>query len=149
MTYDSREALDIFARAHERHDRRKHYQERAGAATDLLKAVLTAAKAAGYDAGPEGGYIAVFQPHRGGVYLRVEDDALLVHTDREPNPDKWKKLPIEYDPVLGIFVGTAEDSYLLPAPGQPRRRRSAVAVVAEVITAMIDEQVAKGSAPRG
>jgi hypothetical protein len=142
MSYDVREAEALFVRAHDRLDPHRRFAERAEAATELLRAALQAAKAAGYEVGSERGYYVVAQKRQGAVYLRVDDDTLRVTADPEPDPSKWNGFAIEYDPALRLFVGVAEDTFLHPVPGEPRARRSAAAVIAELIVKMIDAQAA-------
>ncbi len=70
----------------------------------------------------------------------VDFDSESVDHDAYPPTNEIDTFDIEYDPVAKIFVGTKDDELVVPVPGEVRRRRSAVAVVAERIVDLIDEQ---------
>jgi hypothetical protein len=140
--YDITEATALLARSHEKRAPKDHYKQREQAVRNLCDAVVEAAKNAGYDTGAERGGHAISHYSRGSVSLRVNNDGQLVIV--APGPPQTQtsmdEMPIEYDPFAGIFVGKEEDIFYTPEPGKPRKRRSAVSVVAEEIIKMIDVQ---------
>jgi hypothetical protein len=46
--------------------------------------------------------------------------------------------PIRYNVVRDRFEGIQEDFFLVPVPGEPRGRRSAVAIIIEVVLSQMD-----------
>ncbi len=74
---------------------------------------------------------------KGAVYLSEREnigEPFLVSV----NGGLPQKLAIEYDAGFGVFVGEKEDTFLVPVPGAPKLRQSAVAVIAMAICEMID-----------
>ena len=146
--YDQAEAKVLFARSHAKRDPIKYYQDRVEAANGLLDAVLLAAKEAGYLIEQQGGTVVIAHPGQGVVFIEVEDDVLRARRGHRGAVDESRSFPIEYDGGVKMFVGQDEDSFFVQEPGKPKKRRSAVAVVAEVIGQMIDEQAEARRASR-
>lgn len=142
MPYDTKEAETIFANAHVQLDPTSHYKARESAAHGLLDAVEQAAKAAGYRLStPSHGVRMIVHQHHGVVNAVVDDDRFYLHVEGPPQK-VIKDLAIEYNGKTKTFVGKEEDTFILPISGEPPKRRSAVAVVAERIVALIAEQSA-------
>jgi hypothetical protein len=140
MPYDLTEAETIFARAHHQLDPTSHYTDREIAANELLDAVGHAAEDAGYQVrNPSGGARTIILQSHGAVTAVVDDDRFYLHVAGPPQTS-ITDLAIEYDPVTKAFVGKVEDTFVLPVPGEPRKRRNAVAVVAERIVELLDVQ---------
>jgi hypothetical protein len=137
MPYDLDEATGILARAHAALSPAAH-NDRERAALDLQEAVKKAAVAAGYET--QGTTIA--QPKQGAVFTVVDGGFFIGVKDypERGNTRTFSDLAIEYDPLTKMYIGTEYDDTIVPVPGEPRRRRSAVAVVAERIVALIKEQ---------
>lgn len=68
------------------------------------------------------------------VYLSFEDKGHVLNWNAENSepgePDKID-VPLDFDPVAKQFYGPEMDKYYAPKPGEPHRRRSAVAVIIE------------------
>ena len=133
--YDQVEAVSIFARARPHADAAEAQAE---ASAKLVDAVVAAAREAGLEVAKVSDHHATIT----GEHLRVHLTSggprgwpsLAAHA--KPNAEtRWSRVAgIEYDPAANIFVGAAAP----PAGGSGvAERRSAVAVVADVIVAML------------
>lgn len=132
--YDEVEAVSIFARARPPADAAEAQAE---ASAKLVDAVVAAAREAGLEVAKVSEHHATIT----GEHLRVHLTSggprgwpsLAAHA--KPNAEtRWSRVEgIEYDPAANIFVGAAAP---LGASGGSARR-SAVAVVADVVVAML------------
>ncbi len=132
--YDEVEAVSIFARARPPADAAEAQAE---ASAKLVDAVVAAAREAGLEVAKVSEHHATIT----GEHLRVHLTSggprgwpsLAAHA--KPNAEtRWSRVAgIEYDPAANIFVGAAAP---LGASGGSERR-SAVAVVADVVVAML------------
>lgn len=141
MPYDLDEAKAILARAHVALSPATN-QDRERAALDLQDAVTKTAEAAGYETQRAGSRITIAQPRQGAVFTIV-DGGFFIGVKDFPEMGTTRQfgdLAIEYDPLTKMYIGKEYDNTIVPVPGEPRRRRSAVAVVAERIVALIAEQ---------
>ena len=151
MPLDTTEAKNILARAHAALEPMTYKMDRERAALDLQDAVTKAAEGAGYRVqGIGSGMCSVVQSNHGEVLTVVKDGRLVLSVRDFPEKDNTRTfgdLAIEYDPFAKTFIGKQYDDAIAPIPGEPRRRRSPVAVVAERIVELIDEQSkARGAA---
>ena len=142
--YATKGAVGIFHKLHADLRPEGFYEKRRAAATALVHAVEEAARAAGLEAGVERGAMVVSLTHCGFMRLGVSEKdgrPILVRGD-PPEHKRPEEIPlkIEYDPATEMFVGTDPDGEIAPAPGQPIPRKSAVAVLAEVIAEAIRAQ---------
>ncbi|MBK9260238.1 MAG: hypothetical protein IPM54_10425 [Polyangiaceae bacterium] len=141
MSYETTEAKTIFVKAHLQLDPASHYKDREVAAHELLDAIETTAKTTGYSVSkPSYGVRTITHMFHGSVSAVVEDDRFFLYVEGPPARRITDELGIEYDPVTKGFVGREQDKFNAPTPGAPSKKRSAVAVVAEQIVALIAEQ---------
>ena len=139
--YDIREATALLARSRARRAPQDFYKDRELALRKLLQAVMESANAADYETGQERLAWVVSHVRQGAVFINVVDSRLVVTADGPRQVQVTSdEMAIEYDPIEKIFVGKEEDVFYTPEPGKPRKRRSAVGVVAEAIIKMIDAQ---------
>lgn len=155
MLYDEREAAGILARARAKRDPDRYEADRSRAFHWLCEAVVKAAMKAGYETEKlrDGSYVIKDLPFA-TVTLRCDDKEPRIEGMSGLNEPRvpavrLADLPIEYDPIEGVFVGIEYDTYSHPNPGYPRLRRSAVSILAEVVTKMLDEQTAQRPAGFG
>jgi hypothetical protein len=134
-SYDTAEAESIFAFAKGR-IAGQHAVPRGEAITALQQQLREVVHGGGCVADiDENGTLFI---HARGQRVAVQDveGRVTVHnlTSRPPTelcPE------LDFDPRSNIFVGREEDTYYVPEPGKPRRRRSALAVVAEMVAAKL------------
>lgn len=68
----------------------------------------------------------------GAVAVLLEEDGYLYITEVEPTPRSKKiKVPLIYNRATKLLEGEDEDNTIVPRAGEPRPKRSALAVVAE------------------
>lgn len=81
----------------------------------------------------------VIQPSdlaRGRVWFATDGERMTVGFRRTGGQDELFGEPnVEFDPASGLFVGKTTDAFIVPTSGEPHLRRSAVAVVAEMLLA--------------
>jgi hypothetical protein len=119
---DTREAMSLLARA-----RVAKPEEHEKAALDLFIVVRDALRECAFEFTGEAEGIFGVKLANGAAYARCEGEHIFVATTGNR---PWRAVDaIEYDGA--IFVGTESDTFLVAAPGEPKRRRSAVAVVVE------------------
>lgn len=132
--YDVREATAILKKACSDRD----YDGRSRAAGALEDAIVQLVSAAGSALSIERTKKGTLNIRRGNTQLvafSVQDHGVLAAA--EENSD-FASLAIEYDGER--FVGTDEDTYLHPVPGEPRRQRAATAVIAMRLAEAIAEK---------
>lgn len=139
--YDANEAIDIFHRAAARQRPDVFREERTKAAIVLLRAVKAAAEGAGYSviAGEfaSTGELAFGAHGLGAARVGVGSGVPWIRPADSEQPGK--PLPIQYDPHSKSFVGETDDDSYCPRPGERRPKRNAVAVVAEEVVRVLDE----------
>jgi hypothetical protein len=142
------EAARIFAVAQaKREPLGSSWKPREEALRALVAAVVAAAKEAGHSVDSDQRGASIYHHRMAAVFIQIIDhQTLSLNSPNEPGDPTiesvlLESLPVEFDPISGAFVGTGADVYLVPNPGTPIRRRSAVAVIAEAITKLMDRQV--------
>lgn len=136
--YDTNEASALWAAS-----RKVDREERKKAAVALLDTVAELAKAAGFETSPDDS-----QPgpatnfwHRdtpGRLVWAGIDQTGTFFAGREEDPTTKQALDVVYDAGLGVYVGTEEDSYLVPKPGDLRiQRRPATAVLTSALLTLL------------
>ncbi len=136
------EAAAIFARTRAKLSPHLVFKEAQEASAKLLQDLAQAARAAGYEAGPEHGALVISLRTQGAVYVVADDNAMPikvlvgVHGSKDPAAEA----KVEFDPFLRRYVGTDEDDSRAPKPGERRARHSAVEVIAEMAVTMIERQ---------
>jgi hypothetical protein len=145
-TYDLDEGRSIFFRVRGQAAGHTFQHEREHALRALAAAVAAAAEAAGMPTQKKPEYFSFSPRHGMEVFLMFSGtDRLGVRIasfmDTGPRRVAWPDL--DYDPEAKMFMGKGEDTYRVPTPGEPRKHRSAVAVVADVIR---DELAKEGPA---
>lgn len=129
MMYESSEAQLLWNAARE-----VDAEARKASARELFEAIAKMADAAGFktkmrDTSSEVVPTLVVTDHRVFQDAKVSMNdigAIYVASDLLQRNDL---APVEYDPGVGAFVGTEEDTYAVPVPGEPRVRRRPAAVV--------------------
>jgi hypothetical protein len=139
-TYDTAEALEMLARATQQllpvHYRRKAVE----AADGLLKAILQLNQQTGIEIrardNQEGVHcISIGTTYDAVLLMRDEDGQISLGRWR---PQGWKPVPnLEFNAIASKWEGTKEDTFVVPTPGQPRRRQSAMAAVMEAVVAVL------------
>ncbi len=141
--YDTAEARAIFRRRHEAREPTGHYSERVAAVEGLIRAVLQLAKENGYDTGKEREAFVITHRRKGMAYILVDADraseVYVAAGEQGPN----FQARVEYDAAEKAFVGLDEDTFRTPTPGEPKHRREAVAVLAELVCDVIDKRYPK------
>jgi hypothetical protein len=134
MKYDTGEAARIFAGLSQ-----PTLATLTTAAGEVLDAVLAAAEEAGLtgERVDEGVYIddPAYENHRAG--LKYSQARFWASPPTQGGDERdWARVDgVEFDPLKKQFVGLSVDTFRLPVPGQPQQRRSAVAVLVEVLVA--------------
>lgn len=137
--YETNEASEVFRRAAARQRPHEFAADIEAAAIGLLEAVTHAAKAAGYSVVPDlHGGVAIGAHGYGAATLGIESPG-GVWMRPQQRPGQFATLEIEYDPRSRQFVGKEFDAAYEPAPDTPRRRRNAVAVLAEAVVKILDQ----------
>jgi hypothetical protein len=139
--YDTREALYLLKKGLDE----KHASERAAealaSAEALLEGVIEAAKTAGLKTTKDkNGFLLA--PSRVGssraIWVVAQADGIHLGIEQHGRTEEQLVRPkIVYDGGLGAWVGTEPDTFFVPVPGEPARRRPAAAVVAESIVAAL------------
>jgi hypothetical protein len=145
MPYDDREAKEILFRARYEHSqsaREASRSKRLAAAKELLDALQKLLESAGYNVGNDkDGGVKLAIPDVGAVWLGDDGDgniharSLERYSGNAISPPT--KAKIEWDPVAEEFRGTAPDTFVTPVPGEPARRRPALAVLADLVSEAI------------
>lgn len=139
-SYDTREALQLLSRVSRRDPRTRDIRQMA--ADQLLQAVLEAASAAGLKArrlaGSDCDFITTADDPYSGVVIGADDEVgiKLARATGSQRADHTQ-CALEFDAIARKWVGTERDCFLAPVPGEPFPKRSAVAVVAEQIAALL------------
>ncbi len=139
--YETDEAREILTNARSRLDPTAFEAAKTAAARDLLTAVLKVVADAGYTLKPDkDGVQTVTLPSRlKGVWVVAHALGIRLGTEAHGLLGKSQEAAIEYDASHGVWVGTAIDTRLVPMPGHvTMQKRSAVAVVAEAIVALLE-----------
>jgi hypothetical protein len=129
--YDPTEALDLLA-----HDKsREQLTERMDAARQLLTEMLELGEPS------EAPRLGKFGFRN--IVLKVDEDGGGVRVfppseSDKPIPTGGVLAPLVYDPIPKKWCGRDFDQYVVPTPGQPWPKRSALAVVVEAALRMIN-----------
>ena len=134
---DPSEAIELLSRDHARRMPHRYEAEIRAAGVALISAVVAAAETAGFTVKSElsksnDPIWKVIDPYqRGYVGFGIPSNAfevltLTVRFERGPRGESYFKQPtrLVFDPTSKSFVGTEEDTYLVPVPGAPRARRN-------------------------
>jgi hypothetical protein len=135
MAYDTREA-DALLRGGFGQFGGGDSSKRAAAARELVDCALKVAEQAGFTLTPDktGEAISLsVQAIRGCVWLQSGSTGVTVGFDAGKRGSLMPDVPIEFESATGEWVGRERDGYIVPTPGEPYSRRSAVAVVAESV----------------
>ena len=139
--YDTREAAHILGVARMKTE---HDAQEGKALEGLLGALRDAAIAAGYSALlkknvlVDSTFLHVSWAPRVGCTFGEKGGRPGVAPSLEPTAELRMIEGIEFDPISGIFVGTEPDEHIVPTPGEPKARRSAVAVAADHIIRLMN-----------
>ncbi len=146
--YDLDEAISVLTRL--RSETVDQSKARAKESRNLLKAVVKALESAGYKAHlrEDDGTASDDEANVDirdveWIHFVASDDgvSMAYKTKRSPNAvPQFQSSPIEFDPVARIFVGTKEDLFYRPVPGEVSRgprKQSAVAAVAQTFADLV------------
>lgn len=137
-TYDTREAVQLLAKARLSRSRSPYREQMRKAAEELIADTLEAARAAGFDTRKEEQGSSLVG--EGSVFVRLTpgvDGVLISFENGSGRPTPVVEPEIEFDAASGQWVSKKSDAFLVPVPGEPHRRRSAVAAVAERIAEVL------------
>lgn len=152
---DTTEAAEILARgrfALSKAARAASDRERRIGAEHFLKTLCAVLQECGYQVRQqfERDTAEVGLPDVGWIFVTFDDPTFRVTPwdirNKEPTGES-SQVPVSWDAATSRFIGTAFDAYRVPIPGQPRERRSAVAVIADVIVAVLGSPSVKPSPP--
>ncbi len=131
LDYDDREARAILA---ETLQRLSPTRDTEAAALKLAKELCSLLKELDFvlDSTHNKPQLLVFHPRGGqsGVWLNWAGGDFRVSLDGKSG----EPVAITYDTLTKSYIGTEPDSFITPEPGQPRRMRSALAVLAEAVS---------------
>jgi hypothetical protein len=146
--YDAAEASGILAQTRNNLSLEAQVEAknaRSSEAGRLLKQVLTLLQASGFQAARnEGEDLVVILPRVGSVQIRDEAGGILVTGIRKHPPGviQWHPAELDFDPVTLRFEGREADTRYVPVPAERVRKRSALAVVAELVDKCMRESAA-------
>jgi hypothetical protein len=152
---DTMEAAEILARgrfALSKAARTASERERRTAAEHFVKTLCAVLQECGYQVRQqfERDTAEVGLSDVGWVFVTFDDPAFRVTPwdvrNKEPTGESTQ-VPISWDAATSRFAGTAMDAFRVPIPGQPRERRSAIAVMADVIVTVLGSPAVRPSAP--
>lgn len=133
-TYRIDQAKEMLARAVLKADKNRWATERTASAERLFEAVVEAGKAAGFKVS-EQGYLLL----NGVQFVMLHDETgIWVTSYRGKQQLKTEKVKLEYNAIRGIFEAEMDDHYTHPTPGEAHRRADAVAVMALVISRLME-----------
>jgi hypothetical protein len=133
--YTDRAAEEVLCRARCRMDAKAHARDRAFWSIELLAAIKRLLDQCEYKSELHSDrWILTVKHGDNQVSLGLAEDVLSVWIGTS---EKRRALPIEYDPTVGLFVGTEVDEYASLQHGR-RVRRDALAVVADEIVFALD-----------
>lgn len=136
--YDTAEAESIFAFAQARSSER-FAVEKGEAITALQRQLEDLAKKRGAQAEIDPRGILFIRDRSRTVQVEEQEGGVsVIQLDRFGKAvGDWTAAPLDFDLLQKLYVGREEDTYYVPEPGQPRKRRSALAVVAEMVVGML------------
>ncbi len=156
MAYDdTTEAAEILARGRfslSKAARTASERDRRTAAEHFVKTLCAVLQECGYQVRQqfERDTAEVGLADVGWIFVTFDDPAFKVTPwdvrTKEPTGEATL-VPIAWDAAASRFAGTSPDPYRVPIPGQPREKRSAVAVMAETIVAVLGSPGVKPSTP--
>jgi hypothetical protein len=137
MPHDEKDGFGIFARARAQKFGHENVAAKRADAKKLCEAVANAAVSAGYSQDVDKQGNTLIKPNRersGAVWLTFNEDGVHVGYENY-NVQQTRVLDpeIEYDVARGEWVGKSVDPSVPAVPGAQPVKRSAVAVVAEVV----------------